>query len=115
MVEMTPAEAFQVEEVAAQADSLAAAALRELPEAVIVAFDRELRFMITAGHALDRLGDAAVRGKGEPLAAAFPPELWTVLEPLFRSALEGETRSRELWTPERGHCLMVDVGPLRLE
>jgi diguanylate cyclase (GGDEF)-like protein/PAS domain S-box-containing protein len=38
-----------------------------------------------------------------------------VLEPLFRSALEGETRSREVWTEEQCHCLMVDVGPLRRE
>jgi diguanylate cyclase (GGDEF)-like protein/PAS domain S-box-containing protein len=112
---MARTEAFSEEDVAACADDLAAAALRELPEAVIVAFDRELRFMITAGHALERLGPPASRAKGELLSGAFPPELWSVLEPLFRSALEGETRSRELSTADRRHHLMVDVGPLRLD
>ena len=28
-------------------------------------------------------------------------ELWSAVEPLFRSALDGETRSREIWTGER--------------
>ena len=112
---MAPTEAFHAQDVAARADYFAAAALKELPEAVIVAFDPELRFVITAGHALDRLGTPATREKGEPLSGAFPRELWEVLAPLFCSALEGETRSREVWTAGRGHCLMVDVGPLRLE
>ena len=112
---MAPIEAFHAEDVAARADYFAAAALKELPEAVIVAFDSELRFVITAGHALDRLGTPGRREKGEPLSGAFPRELWEVLAPLFCSALQGETRSREVWTAGRKHCLMVDVGPLRLE
>jgi len=97
------------------ADQAAAAALRELPEALILVFDRELRFVLTAGHALERLGNAGACREGEPVAGTFPAALWKLIEPLFRSALDGETRSREIWTPEQRHCLMVDVGPLRLE
>ena len=103
------------DEVIASADSAAAAALRELPEALIVVFDRELRFVLTAGHALERVGHTRACREGEPLRSSFPAPLWRSLEPLFRSALQGETRSREIWTPEQRHCLMVDVGPLRLE
>lgn len=99
----------------ASADQAAASALRELPEALILVFDRELRFVLTAGHALERLGDAGACREGEPVAGTFPAALWKLIEPLFRSALDGETRSREIWTPEQRHCLMVDVGPLRLE
>ena len=98
----------------ASADHAAAAALRELPEALIVAFDTDLRFVLTAGHALARVGDARSPREGEPVASTFPEEVWAAMEPLFRSALEGETRSREIWTAEQRHCLMVDVGPLRL-
>jgi diguanylate cyclase (GGDEF)-like protein/PAS domain S-box-containing protein len=105
----------QSDEVIASADSAAAAALRELPEALILVFDRELRFVLTAGHALERVGNSRAWGEGEPLQGSFPAPLWKSLEPLFRSALEGETRSREIWTPEQRHCLMVDVGPLRLD
>ena len=36
--------------------------------------------------------------------------LWSTIEPLLRSALAGETRSREIWTAGQRHCLMVDVG-----
>jgi len=94
----------------------AAAALRELPEALILVFDSELRFVLSAGQALGRGGrsPSAFR-EGQPIAKAFPPELWRQVEPLCQSALEGETRSRELWSADGRHGLMVDVGPLCLE
>jgi diguanylate cyclase (GGDEF)-like protein/PAS domain S-box-containing protein len=104
-----------VDQVIASADHAAAAALRELPEALILVFDRDLRFVLTAGHALERLGNQQACLPGQPVSNTFPATLWKLMEPLFRSALDGETRSRELWTPEQRHCLMVDVGPLRLE
>jgi diguanylate cyclase (GGDEF)-like protein/PAS domain S-box-containing protein len=102
------------QQVSASADDAAAAALRELPEALILVFDRELRFVHAAGHALERLGDMRACQEGELVSSTFPAAMWKLIEPLFRSALDGETRSREIWTPEQRHCLMVDVGPLRL-
>jgi diguanylate cyclase (GGDEF)-like protein/PAS domain S-box-containing protein len=97
------------------ADYAAAAALRELPEALILVFDRELRFVLTAGHAIERLGDPPACREGQFVGDAFARELWELLAPLFGSALEGETRSREIWVGGERHCLMVDVGPLRLD
>lgn len=47
------------------------------------------------------------------MADAFPSGLWQSIEPLCRSALAGETRSREIWTTEYERCVMIDVGPLR--
>ncbi len=58
------------------ADRAAAAALRELPEALVLVFDRELRFVVTAGQALARLGNPATCREGEPVRGAFPGELW---------------------------------------
>jgi diguanylate cyclase (GGDEF)-like protein/PAS domain S-box-containing protein len=98
----------------ASADQAAAAALRELPEALILVFDRDLRFVLTAGHALERLANPSAGLEGELVGSIFPEHLWKRMEPLFRSALDGETRSREIWTAEQRHCLMVDVGPLCL-
>ncbi len=100
--------------VVASADHAAAAALRELPEALILVFDQELRFVLAAGHALERLGNPLACGEGQFVGGALPADLWKQIEPLCRSALDGETRSREIWTAEHRHCLMVDVGPLRL-
>ncbi len=103
--------------VAASADSAAAAALRELPGARVLVFDRELRFILSAGqsqaHATD--GELSARRAGEPVGGAFPESLWSLIEPLFRSALDGETRSREILSPDDDRSLMVDVGPLRLD
>jgi diguanylate cyclase (GGDEF)-like protein/PAS domain S-box-containing protein len=103
----------------AGADNVAAATLRELPEALILVFDRELRFVLTAGHALGRVANPPPDLEGKPVGSTFPEAVWKLLEPLFRSALAGETRSREIHTRDRTadqqHCLMVDVGPLSLD
>ena len=89
-------------------------ALRELPEALILVFDEELRFVLSAGQALTRSGSASATFRaGQLIADAFPADLWRLMEPLCRSALQGETRSRELWTTDGRHGLMVDIGPLR--
>ncbi len=94
----------------------AAAALRELPEALILVFDSELRFVLSAGQALGPEGRSpSTFREGQPIADAFPAGMWAQVEPLCRSALEGETRSRELWSADRRHGLMVDVGPLCLD
>jgi diguanylate cyclase (GGDEF)-like protein/PAS domain S-box-containing protein len=100
--------------VGASADNAAAAALHELPDALILVFDHELRFVLAAGQALERKGDPLAFREGEFVGDAFPMDVWTALEPLFRSALAGETRSREIWAEEHRYCLMVDVGPLRM-
>jgi diguanylate cyclase (GGDEF)-like protein/PAS domain S-box-containing protein len=97
----------------AGADRAAEAALRELPDALIVVFDAELRFLSTAGQALERLGDPERCNAGRPLAGVLPAELWHSIEPLLRSALMGETRTREIWMAGGRHCVLVDVGPLR--
>lgn len=100
------------EQLLTSADNAASAALRELPEALVIVFDRQLRFVLTAGQAIERMGDPEICREGNHLADAFPAEFWERFEPLFSSALEGETRTREIWTAEERHCLMVDAGPL---
>jgi diguanylate cyclase (GGDEF)-like protein/PAS domain S-box-containing protein len=102
----------QAQELLASADHAASLALRELPEALVIVFDPKLRFVLTAGQAIERMADPAICGEGSYLADAFPAEFWQRFEPVFSSALEGETRTREIWTADERHCLMVDAGPL---
>jgi diguanylate cyclase (GGDEF)-like protein/PAS domain S-box-containing protein len=97
----------------AYADRAAEASLRELPEAVVLAFDTDLRVVRAGGQALERLGEDANCAPGIPLAQLLPDDLWLTIEPLLRSALAGETRSREIWTAGQRHCVLVDAGPLR--
>jgi diguanylate cyclase (GGDEF)-like protein/PAS domain S-box-containing protein len=99
-------------ELLASADHAASDALRELPEALVIVFDKQLRFVLTAGSVVDRMTNPDICREGSYVADAFPALVWERFEPLFSSALEGETRSRELWTPDERHCLMVDAGPL---
>jgi diguanylate cyclase (GGDEF)-like protein/PAS domain S-box-containing protein len=86
------------------------AALHELPGALVLSFDRDLRFVLAAGDAIAHAGSPAAYAPGRQLREALPRELWTVVEPLLASALLGETRSREVWMADE-HCVMVDVGP----
>jgi diguanylate cyclase (GGDEF)-like protein/PAS domain S-box-containing protein len=106
---------LETDPVLPSAENAAAAALHELPEALILVFDQELRFVLAAGQALERKGDPLVCREGQFVADTFPKDVWKLIEPLFRSALGGETRSREIWTAEQQYCLMVDAGPLRLQ
>jgi diguanylate cyclase (GGDEF)-like protein/PAS domain S-box-containing protein len=99
----------------AGADRAAEAALRELPEALVLVFDAELRVVRIAGQALQRIGDPGSCREGRLLSETLPAHLWRRIEPLLRSALAGETRSREIWTAGQRHCLMVDAGPLPAE
>lgn len=76
-------------------------------------FDSDLRFTLVAGHALQGGQDRSPYRVGEPIAQAFPAELWREIEPLCRSALEGDTRSRKIRATGGGpHSLTIDVGPL---
>jgi diguanylate cyclase (GGDEF)-like protein/PAS domain S-box-containing protein len=103
--------------VAVSAEDAAVAALSELPGARMLVFDRELRFILSAGERLEygSGSDPAACREGAFVGDAFPESLWMLIEPLCRSALEGETRSREIWSAEDSRSLMVDVGPLRLD
>jgi diguanylate cyclase (GGDEF)-like protein/PAS domain S-box-containing protein len=103
--------------VAVSADDTATAALRELPGARMLVFDRELRFILSAGQTLEHGAgsDPEACREGAFVRDAFPESLWKLIEPLCRSALDGETRSREIWSADDSRSLMVDVGPLRLD
>jgi diguanylate cyclase (GGDEF)-like protein/PAS domain S-box-containing protein len=101
--------------LAASAENAAVAALRELPEALMLVFDQELRFVQAAGQGLGGAGRQPICEQGQFIGDAFPEGLWKLIEPLCRSALEGETRSREISTPDDHRVLMVDIGPLRLD
>jgi diguanylate cyclase (GGDEF)-like protein/PAS domain S-box-containing protein len=102
---------------AVSADDTAVAALHELPGARMLIFDAELRLILSAGQTLANgvASDPAVWREGAFLGDAFPQSLWELIEPLCRSALSGETRSREIWSADDSRSLMVDVGPLRLD
>jgi diguanylate cyclase (GGDEF)-like protein/PAS domain S-box-containing protein len=87
-------------------------AREDLPGALIAVFDADLRLLVAAGHALGRRESSPAYREGQALAESFPPELWLQIEPLCRSALRGETRSRRILGADGRPRLALDVGPL---
>jgi diguanylate cyclase (GGDEF)-like protein/PAS domain S-box-containing protein len=100
--------------LAGLADATGLLSPEQLPDALIMVFDADLRFTLVAGRALRHSQNQAVYREGGLLAGAFPAELWQEIEPLCRSALEGDTRSREIRATDGSHHLTIDVGPLCL-
>jgi diguanylate cyclase (GGDEF)-like protein/PAS domain S-box-containing protein len=88
------------------------AAKGDLPGALIAVFDTDLRLILAAGHALGHRESSPSYREGEPLADSFPADIWRQIEPLCRSALRGETRSRSIVSADGSPRLMIDVGPL---
>jgi diguanylate cyclase (GGDEF)-like protein/PAS domain S-box-containing protein len=95
-------------------DDAVGSATPEVPDALILVFDRELRLVVAAGQALQGNDHPLAGSGGRPMADVCPSQLWRAIGPLCRSALEGETRSREISSPEHELCLLIDVGPLRM-
>jgi len=95
------------------AGEVALSVLRTLPAASALVFDSDLRYVIAGGHALDQEGLRPEDLEGRPAVEVLVGERWETYEPLYRSALNGETRSLEIWSADDTRCYQVEVGPLR--
>ena len=95
------------------AGEVALSVLRTLPAASALVFDSDLRYVIAGGHALEQEGLRPEDLEGRPAVEVLLGERWETYEPLYRSALNGETRSLEIWSADDTRCYQVEVGPLR--
>jgi diguanylate cyclase (GGDEF)-like protein/PAS domain S-box-containing protein len=95
------------------AGDIALSVLQMLPGASTLVFDRDLRYLMVSGQALARHGVQPSDFEGKLAAEVLAPERWQVYEPLYRSALNGETRSVEVWSTDETRCYEVEVGPFR--
>lgn len=75
-------------------------------------FDTELRYGIVRGSVFTRHGFRSQDLEGQLVSDALGPERWAFYEPLYRAALQGETRSVEIVSPDAKHWYAVKVGPL---
>jgi diguanylate cyclase (GGDEF)-like protein/PAS domain S-box-containing protein len=74
---------------------------------MLVLFDRRLRHTFAAGRGLRTVGFTACELEGRTVREAFPAEIWTVLEPAYRAALEGRESAFELPHADRDHLHRV--------
>jgi len=93
--------------------ALALAAWEAIPNASSLVFDTEPRYIVARGPALALHGFTSTDLEGQLAEDALPPERWKLYEPLYRGALEGETRSIEVTSTDENHWCQVQVGPLR--
>ncbi len=93
-------------------EETASLAREDLPGALIAVFDADLRLLVAAGRALGPRASSPAYREGHAFAESFAPELWLQIEPLCRSALRGETRSRRILGADGRPRLALDVGPL---
>jgi diguanylate cyclase (GGDEF)-like protein/PAS domain S-box-containing protein len=95
------------------AGEVALSVLRTLPAASALVFDTDLRYVIAGGDALSQEGLGVEEFEGRPAVEVLVGERWRMYEPLYRAALNGETRSIEIWSVGETRCYEVEVGPLR--
>jgi diguanylate cyclase (GGDEF)-like protein/PAS domain S-box-containing protein len=78
-------------------------AAEAFPNGVLLLFDRRLRHTFAAGRGLRAIGLSAREIEGRTVRETFPAEVWTVLEPAYRAALEGRESAFELPHGDRDH------------
>jgi diguanylate cyclase (GGDEF)-like protein/PAS domain S-box-containing protein len=91
---------------------LAVAALASLPKASTLVFDRQLHYTVAAGRAPGHHGLAPEELEGQPADVVLGPDWWEIYGPLYRAALDGESRSLEIWSNDGTRCYLIEVGPL---
>jgi diguanylate cyclase (GGDEF)-like protein/PAS domain S-box-containing protein len=91
---------------------IALAALGSLPKASTLVFDAELRYLLAVGRAPGHHGLRPEEIEGRLAEEVLGPEWWAIYGPLYQAALEGESRSLEIWSNDGTRCYLAEVGPL---
>ncbi len=99
--------------IAADPATVAMAALVSLPKASTLVFDRSLRYTVAAGRAPGHHGLKPDELEGQQAEVVLGPDWWEIYGPLYRAALDGESRSLEIWSNDGTRCYLIEVGPLR--
>jgi len=103
----------RVERQLRDGERLYRAMARNLPGGVVALFDRDLRYLVADGPELfAAVGLSKEELEGKTLSEALP-ESESVLEPMYRAALAGETVTREIELGERVY--LTQVAPVRNE
>ena len=93
-------------------EDIAAAAIASLPKASTVVFDRDMQYVLVAGRAPGHHGMKPDEIEGQLAEEVLGPDWWEIYGPLYGSALDGDTRSLEIWSNDGTRCFLAEVGPL---
>jgi len=93
-------------------EDIATAAIASLPKASTVVFDRDMQYVLVAGRAPGHHGMKPDEIEGQIAQEVLGPDWWEIYGPLYSSALDGDTRSLEIWSNDGTRCFLAEVGPL---
>jgi PAS domain S-box-containing protein len=93
--------------------ALALAALEAIPDASVMVFDAGLRYLVARGPGIGKSEILPPGLEGRAAVEAHGSEWWAVLEPLYRAALKGDTRSVEVESAAEKRWYRLKTGPLR--
>lgn len=96
-----------------QSEELYRAIAHNFPNGAVHIFDHDLRYLLSDGEEMRRLGLSKDRLEGQTPATALPPETAAALEPCYRAALAGEANTTELAFADQTYQLYT--VPLRNE
>ncbi|OIB55634.1 PAS domain S-box protein [Natrialba sp. SSL1] len=68
-----------------------------LPNGIVTLFDHDLEYTLAAGQGFEKVTEDPAEIEGASFEEVWSPDTRETLEPVLRSALEGEERSIELW------------------
>lgn len=70
--------------------------IANFPNGAVILYDRDLRYTICDGSGLQDIGFSGEALQGKTIWELFPPDLCAILEPHYRAALVGESRTFEV-------------------
>jgi len=76
---------------------------QNFPNGSVLLFDRELRFLLAEGEGVRAGGFEPEQLKGKTITDVLSPDVCKIIEPLYRSALAGETNVSEITFGDRTH------------
>jgi PAS domain S-box-containing protein len=76
---------------------------QNFPNGSVLLFDRELRFLLAEGEGVRAGGFEPEQLKGKTITEVLSPDVCKIIEPLYQSALAGETKVSEMTFADRTH------------
>jgi len=84
--------------------------VHSFPHGALIVFDHDLRYLSAGGLGLREVGLSREALEGRTIFEAFPPETAAALEPLYRAALAGESRTFDV--PYAGRTYSMRLSPI---
>lgn len=84
-----------------------------VPNGIFLLIDKELRFILVEGQALKEIGYEKEKVEGKTIYEVFPPGILEKIEPIYKSALKGESKTLEFIAQKNQHTFLTSYLPVK--